>query len=165
MEEVGRRLQEPSSPSQTPATVEAAAAAAAPAAALGEEEDEEMSSPKESPSTPESSDTSSCDHSPDTVSEVSEVEWSFSFEQVLASLLNEPAIVNFFERPVNIQAKLAHAKVAQLKQKVNKRRDTWAPRHCFCFEKWGIRKKSFATLKWDAVAQVAKLLLESSKKM
>lgn len=121
MEEVGRRLQEPSSPSKTTATVDAAAAA--PAAPSGEEE-EELLSPKESPSTPESSDTSSCDHSPDTISEVSEVEWSFSFEQVLASLLNEPAIVCFFERPVNIQAKLAQAKVAQLKLKVNKKRDT-----------------------------------------
>lgn len=127
MEEVGRRLQEPSSPSKTTTTLEAASPPAAPAAASGEEEEEqeeEMLSPKESPSTPESSDTSSCDHSPDTVSEVSEVEWSFSFEQVLASLLNEPAIVSFFERPVNIQAKLAHAKVAQLRLKVNKRRDT-----------------------------------------
>lgn len=114
MEEVGRRLQEPSSPSKTAATAAAAAAASA--------EEEELS-PKETPSTPESSDTSSCDHSLDTPSEVSEVEWSFSFEQVLASLLNEPAIVSFFERPVNVQAKLAHAKVAQLK-KANKRRDT-----------------------------------------
>lgn len=117
MEEVGRRLQEPSSPLKTAAAAKAAAAAAASG---GEEE----LSPKETPSTPESSDTSSCDHSPDTLSEVSEVEWSFSFEQVLASLLNEPAIVGFFERPVNLQAKLAHAKVAQLKLKANKRRDT-----------------------------------------
>lgn len=113
MEEVGRRLQEPSSPLKM---AEAAKAAAAAAAASGGEE--------ETPSTPESSDTSSCDHSPDTPSEVSEVEWSFSFEQVLASLLNEPAIVSFFERPINLQAKLAHAKVAQLKLKANKRRDT-----------------------------------------
>lgn len=125
MEEVGRRLQEPSSPSKTTATVEAAAAAAAAAAdAAASGDQEELSSPKESPSTPESSDTSSCDRSPDTVSEVSEVEWSFSFEQVLASLLNEPAIVSFFERPVNVKAKLAHAKVAQLKLKVYKRKDT-----------------------------------------
>uniref|UniRef100_A0A3Q3LTK0 TBC1 domain family member 8B n=1 Tax=Mastacembelus armatus TaxID=205130 RepID=A0A3Q3LTK0_9TELE len=85
MEEVGRRLQEPSSP-------------------------------------PESSncDTSSSHNSQDAAAELSETEWSFSFEQVLASLLNEPAIVSFFERPVDIQTKVGHAKVAQLKLKANK---------------------------------------------
>uniref|UniRef100_A0A7N8WS27 TBC1 domain family member 8B n=1 Tax=Mastacembelus armatus TaxID=205130 RepID=A0A7N8WS27_9TELE len=77
MEEVGRRLQEPSSP-------------------------------------PDSH------NSQDAAAELSETEWSFSFEQVLASLLNEPAIVSFFERPVDIQTKVGHAKVAQLKLKANK---------------------------------------------
>lgn len=115
MEEVGRKLQEPSSPPKS------ATAAAAAAASSGEEEE---LSPKEASSTSESSDTSSSHNSQDTGSELSEMEWSFSFEQVLASLLNEPAIVNFFERPVDLQAKLAHAKVAQLKLKTNKRRDT-----------------------------------------
>uniref|UniRef100_A0A669E9G0 TBC1 domain family member 8B n=1 Tax=Oreochromis niloticus TaxID=8128 RepID=A0A669E9G0_ORENI len=62
------------------------------------------------------SDTSSSHNSQD----LSETEWSFSFEQVLASLLNEPAIVSFFERPVDIQTKLGLAKVAQLKSKTNK---------------------------------------------
>uniref|UniRef100_A0A3Q1HJ50 TBC1 domain family member 8B n=1 Tax=Acanthochromis polyacanthus TaxID=80966 RepID=A0A3Q1HJ50_9TELE len=76
MEEVGRRLQEPSSP-------------------------------------PESTNQ---DAGPD----LTETEWSFSFEQVLASLLNEPAIVSFFERPVDIQAKVGQARVAQLKLKANK---------------------------------------------
>uniref|UniRef100_A0A669B4Z1 TBC1 domain family member 8B n=1 Tax=Oreochromis niloticus TaxID=8128 RepID=A0A669B4Z1_ORENI len=77
MEEVGRRLQEPSSPPE---------------------------SKKPANSTVD----------------LSETEWSFSFEQVLASLLNEPAIVSFFERPVDIQTKLGLAKVAQLKSKTNK---------------------------------------------
>uniref|UniRef100_A0A665URN8 TBC1 domain family member 8B n=1 Tax=Echeneis naucrates TaxID=173247 RepID=A0A665URN8_ECHNA len=81
MEEVGRRLQEPSSPPDF-------AKLASPSAA------EESST--------------------------EEVQWSFSFEQVLASLLNEPAIVSFFERPVDIQTKLGQAKVAQLKLKANK---------------------------------------------
>uniref|UniRef100_I3K4W8 TBC1 domain family member 8B n=1 Tax=Oreochromis niloticus TaxID=8128 RepID=I3K4W8_ORENI len=96
MEEVGRRLQEPSSPpeSKKPAN-----------STVGEE-----SSTEESSTTPESSDTSSSHNSQD----LSETEWSFSFEQVLASLLNEPAIVSFFERPVDIQTKLGLAKVAQL---------------------------------------------------
>uniref|UniRef100_A0A3Q3WTE4 TBC1 domain family member 8B n=1 Tax=Mola mola TaxID=94237 RepID=A0A3Q3WTE4_MOLML len=84
MEEVGRRLQEPS----------------------------------------KSSGTSSSNNSQDRGSELSEMEWSFSFEQVLASLLNEPAIVSFFERPIDIQTKLGIAKGAQLKLKANKKRDT-----------------------------------------
>lgn len=98
MEEVGRRLQEPSSPSE--ATKAATAAS----------------------STPESSDSSAGHNSQDAApaAERPEIEWSFSFEQVLASLLNEPAIVSFFERPVDFQAKLAQAKVAQLKLKANK---------------------------------------------
>lgn len=116
MEEVGRKLQEPSSPPKS-----AMAAATATTASSGEEEE---LSPKEASSTSEGSDTSSSHNSQDTGSELSEMEWSFSFEQVLASLLNEPAIVNFFEKPVDLQTKLAHAKVAQLKLKTNKRRDT-----------------------------------------
>nr|XP_015206947.1 PREDICTED: TBC1 domain family member 8B isoform X1 [Lepisosteus oculatus] len=44
-----------------------------------------------------------------------EMEWSFSFEQILPSLLNEPVIVRFFEKPAGIQAKLEHAKTAQLR--------------------------------------------------
>uniref|UniRef100_A0A3Q1I4D3 TBC1 domain family member 8B n=1 Tax=Anabas testudineus TaxID=64144 RepID=A0A3Q1I4D3_ANATE len=98
MEEVGRRLQEPSSPPAKPAGNTAA----------------EESSTEEASTTPENSDTSSSHNSQDAGPNLSETEWSFSFEQVLASLLNEPVIVSFFERPVDIQAKLGHAKVAQL---------------------------------------------------
>ncbi|KAK1882939.1 TBC1 domain family member 8B [Dissostichus eleginoides] len=104
MEEVGRRLQEPSSP---PASTQPAAAAAAAAAA--EPPTEEASS------TLERSDTCSS-----TNSQEAETDWSFSFEQVLASLLNEPTIVSFFERPVDLQTKLGQARVAQLKLKGNK---------------------------------------------
>uniref|UniRef100_A0A8C8FBY1 TBC1 domain family member 8B n=1 Tax=Oncorhynchus tshawytscha TaxID=74940 RepID=A0A8C8FBY1_ONCTS len=79
MEEVGRRLQEPTSPQKS------------------------STSPiQEAGSIPQ------------------EVEWSFAFEQILASLLNEPVLVRFFERPVDIQARLDHAKCAQLKAKTNK---------------------------------------------
>ncbi|KAI4813624.1 hypothetical protein KUCAC02_002858 [Chaenocephalus aceratus] len=100
MEEVGRRLQEPSSP---PTSTQPAAAAAA------EPPTEEASS------TLERSDTCSS-----TNSQEAETDWSFSFEQVLASLLNEPTIVSFFERPVDLQTKLGQARVAQLKLKWNK---------------------------------------------
>ncbi|XP_034082535.1 TBC1 domain family member 8B isoform X1 [Gymnodraco acuticeps] len=100
MEEVGRRLQEPSSP---PTSTQPAAAAAA------EPPTEEASS------TLERSDPCSS-----TISQEAETDWSFSFEQVLASLLNEPTIVSFFERPVDLQTKLGQARVAQLKLKGNK---------------------------------------------
>lgn len=100
MEEVGRRLQEPSGP---PTSTQPAAAAAA------EPPTEEASS------TLERSDTCSS-----TNSQEAETDWSFSFEQVLASLLNEPTIVSFFERPVDLQTKLGQARVAQLKLKWNK---------------------------------------------
>uniref|UniRef100_A0A8D0ADX9 TBC1 domain family member 8B n=1 Tax=Sander lucioperca TaxID=283035 RepID=A0A8D0ADX9_SANLU len=63
------------------------------------------------------SDTSSSFNSQDAGPDLTELDWSFSFEQVLASLLNEPTIVRFFERPVDIQTKLGQARVAQLKLK------------------------------------------------
>uniref|UniRef100_A0A8C4I7I5 TBC1 domain family member 8B n=1 Tax=Dicentrarchus labrax TaxID=13489 RepID=A0A8C4I7I5_DICLA len=91
MEEVGRRLQEPSSPTKP------------------------ESSTEEASTTPETFDTSGSHNSQDAAPDLSELEWSFSFEQVLASLLNEPALVSFFERPVDVHAKLGQAKVAQLK--------------------------------------------------
>lgn len=47
-------------------------------------------------------------------------EWSFSFEQVLASLLNEPVLVRFFEKPVDIQKHLDRAKRDQLKAQIHK---------------------------------------------
>lgn len=115
MEEVGWRLQEPSSPpaSAKPADTPTTAAAAAPAAT-------DESPTEEASTTPESSDTSGSRNSQDAGPDLSEIDWSFSFEQVLASLLNEPAIVSFFERPVDVQTKLGQAKFAQLKLKANK---------------------------------------------
>lgn len=115
MEEVGRKLQEPSSPHEPSQPGNAAAA-----------EREEESPSKETSSTPESSKTSSSNSSQDngSGSELSEMEWSFSFEQVLASLLNEPAVVTFFERPIDFHTKLGQAKVAQLRLAANKKMET-----------------------------------------
>uniref|UniRef100_A0A671X229 TBC1 domain family member 8B n=1 Tax=Sparus aurata TaxID=8175 RepID=A0A671X229_SPAAU len=94
MEEVGRRLQEPRSPP-------------------------ESTKPASTADSPSSTTTGSHD-SQDAGPDLTETEWSFSFEQVLASLLNEPSLVSFFERPVDVHAKLGQAKVAQLKLKANK---------------------------------------------
>lgn len=43
-----------------------------------------------------------------------EPQWSFAFEQILASLLNEPALVRFFEKTIDVKAKLENAKTSQL---------------------------------------------------
>uniref|UniRef100_A0A8C7R846 TBC1 domain family member 8B n=1 Tax=Oncorhynchus mykiss TaxID=8022 RepID=A0A8C7R846_ONCMY len=103
MEEVGRRLQEPTSPQKSSTSpIQAALEGALP--------DGEASSTPES-----SSDTPSTPITQEAGSIPQEVEWSFAFEQILASLLNEPVLVRFFERPVDIQARLDHAKCAQLK--------------------------------------------------
>uniref|UniRef100_A0A8C5BLB7 TBC1 domain family member 8B n=1 Tax=Gadus morhua TaxID=8049 RepID=A0A8C5BLB7_GADMO len=75
---------------------------------------QEPASPKKTP--PDSPTSSS---SPSTVQKdsptSSPVDWSFSFEQILASLLNEPKVVFFFERPVDADARLAHARAQQLR--------------------------------------------------
>ncbi|XP_036435959.1 TBC1 domain family member 8B isoform X2 [Colossoma macropomum] len=42
-------------------------------------------------------------------------DWSFSFEQILASLLNEPAVVRFFERTVDTQALIENARRNQIR--------------------------------------------------
>ncbi|KAG9338921.1 hypothetical protein JZ751_024311, partial [Albula glossodonta] len=107
MEEVGRRLQEPSSPSKTPP--------------------EQSPGDGETPTARDgSSETSTPPSSADTTSGPQEVEWSFAFEQILASLLNEPDLVRFFEKPVDIQAKLEYAKSAQLKAQLAARMVTEA---------------------------------------
>ncbi|XP_033842942.1 TBC1 domain family member 8 [Periophthalmus magnuspinnatus] len=44
-------------------------------------------------------------------------DWTISFAQILASLLTEQALVNFFEKPVELAAKLAAAKEKQYHQR------------------------------------------------
>ncbi|KAJ3589670.1 hypothetical protein NHX12_010513 [Muraenolepis orangiensis] len=103
MEEVGRRLQETTSPRKTPPVPSVRPHEEKEEKGEEEEEEEEQAGEEQraSSSTPTSG----------------EVDWSFSFEQILASLLNEPKIVNFFERPVDLEAKLARARKAQLRPK------------------------------------------------
>ncbi|CAL8267162.1 unnamed protein product [Merluccius merluccius] len=104
MEEVGRRLQEPTSPQKTPP--------APPVRPHGKEEGEEQEQASSSSSTTTTTTTTQKD-----TTNSGEVDWSFSFEQILASLLNEPKIVGFFERPVDVDAKLAQARATQLRPK------------------------------------------------
>lgn len=95
MEEVGRRLQSPMSPVKSPVAVTEMAAE------VPRERQEESSSEQTEGSRAQSL---GGNH-----------EWSFAFEQILASLLNEPAFVRFFEKPHDIKTKIESAKNLQLK--------------------------------------------------
>ncbi|XP_072253584.1 TBC1 domain family member 8 isoform X2 [Leuresthes tenuis] len=46
-------------------------------------------------------------------------EWTVSYAQILASLLTEQALVNFFEKPVDLTAKIAEAKENQYQQRAS----------------------------------------------
>uniref|UniRef100_A0A4W3INT5 TBC1 domain family member 8B n=1 Tax=Callorhinchus milii TaxID=7868 RepID=A0A4W3INT5_CALMI len=96
MEEVGRRLNNPSSPSKTKSDKNQDQQ-------CGDNFQESSVLPKEE----------------DTPTEAqSETEWTFAFEQILASLLNEPVLVEFFEKPVDTKVKIEKAKAVQLKSKI-----------------------------------------------
>lgn len=90
MEEVGRKLHSPAS----------SATGSSAACDSGPSEENAESSVKKDPSPPRE-----------------EHQWSFAFEQILASLLNEPALVRFFERPLDLKAKLENAKSSQLRSR------------------------------------------------
>ncbi|KAG7463614.1 hypothetical protein MATL_G00178590 [Megalops atlanticus] len=49
----------------------------------------------------------------------SESEWTVSFAQILASLLTEQSLVNFFEKPVDLKAKITTAKTKQYHERVS----------------------------------------------
>ncbi|KAJ6663251.1 hypothetical protein lerEdw1_010387 [Lerista edwardsae] len=97
MEEVGRKLHSPTSPAKGTAPP-----AADFSADRGDKLPEAQATPRTGGAGPRDPDHGAS-------------EWSFAFEQILASLLNEPALVRFFEKPVDVRAKLEHAKAAQLK--------------------------------------------------
>ncbi|XP_051008614.1 TBC1 domain family member 8-like, partial [Acomys russatus] len=50
-----------------------------------------------------------------------EGDWTVSLEHILASLLTEQSLVNFFEKPLNIKSKLENAKLNQYSLKVLER--------------------------------------------
>ncbi|XP_074863593.1 TBC1 domain family member 8B isoform X2 [Carettochelys insculpta] len=96
MEEVGRRLQSPTSPAKSPAS-------AAQSIMEGQDATKTDSTPQQTER--KKAERFCRDYH----------EWSFAFEQILASLLNEPALVRFFEKPLDIKAKIENAKTSQLK--------------------------------------------------
>ncbi|XP_028623339.1 TBC1 domain family member 8B [Grammomys surdaster] len=91
MEEVGRKLHSPASSAKEFSSA---------ACGSGPSEGNAEGSVKEDPSPPRE-----------------EHQWSFAFEQILASLLNEPALVRFFERPLDLKVKLENAKSSQLRSR------------------------------------------------
>ncbi|XP_042335446.1 TBC1 domain family member 8B isoform X2 [Sceloporus undulatus] len=97
MEEVGRKLQSPTSPVKSTAP---------PVADNNAEDGNNLQEVQPTPQT-----DSLAFQSPSKASN----EWSFAFEQILASLMNEPALVRFFEKPIDVRAKLEDAKASQLK--------------------------------------------------
>uniref|UniRef100_A0A8C1KPZ2 TBC1 domain family member 8B n=1 Tax=Cyprinus carpio TaxID=7962 RepID=A0A8C1KPZ2_CYPCA len=97
MEEVGRKLQE-SSPQKMPQNTPTSTA-----------------QPETSPTLPTSDQPDSPVNTPSSPSTLRDGDWSFSFEQILASLLNEPSVVRFFERAIDTDSLIAHARKNQLK--------------------------------------------------
>ncbi|XP_044071734.1 TBC1 domain family member 8 isoform X2 [Siniperca chuatsi] len=53
----------------------------------------------------------------DAGSSAAEKEWTVSYAQILASLLTEQALVNFFEKPVDLSAKISEAREKQYHQR------------------------------------------------
>lgn len=52
-------------------------------------------------------------------SPVAEGDWTVSFEHILASLLTEQSLVNFFEKPLELKPKLENAKLNQYSLRTN----------------------------------------------
>lgn len=50
---------------------------------------------------------------------MTEGDWTVSLEHILASLLTEQSLVNFFEKPLDIKSKLENAKINQYSLKTN----------------------------------------------
>lgn len=50
-------------------------------------------------------------------SQAADGEWTVSYAQILASLLTEQALVNFFEKPQHLCAKVAEAREKQYEQR------------------------------------------------
>ncbi|PKU43784.1 tbc1 domain family member hypothetical protein [Limosa lapponica baueri] len=64
-------------------------------------------------------DTVKAPHKDSQPSPVTEGDWTVSFEHILASLLTEQSLVNFFEKPLELKPKLENAKLNQYHLKTN----------------------------------------------
>lgn len=50
-------------------------------------------------------------------SSAADTDWTVSYAQILASLLTEPTLVNFFEKPLDLATKMAEAREKQYHQR------------------------------------------------
>lgn len=50
-------------------------------------------------------------------SSAADTDWTVSYAQILASLLTEPTLVNFFEKPLDLATKIAEAREKQYHQR------------------------------------------------
>uniref|UniRef100_A0A8D2MRA1 TBC1 domain family member 8 n=1 Tax=Zonotrichia albicollis TaxID=44394 RepID=A0A8D2MRA1_ZONAL len=64
-------------------------------------------------------DTVKSPHKDSQPSPVTEGDWTVSFEHILASLLTEQSLVNFFEKPLELKPKLENAKLNQYSLRTN----------------------------------------------
>uniref|UniRef100_A0A8C5UES8 TBC1 domain family member 8 n=1 Tax=Malurus cyaneus samueli TaxID=2593467 RepID=A0A8C5UES8_9PASS len=64
-------------------------------------------------------DTVKTPHKDSQSSPVTEGDWTVSFEHILASLLTEQSLVNFFEKPLELKPKLENAKLNQYSLRTN----------------------------------------------
>uniref|UniRef100_W5KBD6 TBC1 domain family member 8B n=1 Tax=Astyanax mexicanus TaxID=7994 RepID=W5KBD6_ASTMX len=78
---------------------------------------EEVGPTSTTTSSPTGTSSSAIDTPADTPGDASAAgeDWSFSFEQILASLLNEPAVVRFFERTIDAHTLIENARRNQLR--------------------------------------------------
>lgn len=95
MEEVGRMLNSPGSPIR--------GASFASQGCQSGDDIQEIQTADKCEDTPQESQT--------------DVGWTFAFEQILASLLNEPVLVTFFEKPFDVKIKIEQVKSVQLRAK------------------------------------------------
>ncbi|XP_053346842.1 TBC1 domain family member 8B isoform X3 [Clarias gariepinus] len=117
MEEAGRKLQIPQAPQATPPTSqEIGSTSPQTPASLSTDPSPspDTGSASSATSSPTGTGSSAKTTPPDTPSpQDGGSDWSFSFEQILASLLNEPCVVTFFERTTDTQTLITHAHTHQ----------------------------------------------------
>uniref|UniRef100_A0A8B9J8Y7 TBC1 domain family member 8B n=1 Tax=Astyanax mexicanus TaxID=7994 RepID=A0A8B9J8Y7_ASTMX len=112
MEEVGRRLQD-NSPTKTPQTTPQTPPQTNPDTPADSAPTPLTPDPTSTTtSSPTGTSSSAIDTPADTPGDASAAgeDWSFSFEQILASLLNEPAVVRFFERTIDAHTLIENAR-------------------------------------------------------
>nr|XP_006133249.1 TBC1 domain family member 8 isoform X1 [Pelodiscus sinensis] len=85
----------------------------------GSDEFTEDLQPEASAQDPVFTDTVKTTHKETQALPVTEGNWIISFEQILASLLTEQSLVNFFEKPLELKPKLENAKLNQYTLKTN----------------------------------------------